>query len=59
MLIIQTSSWVVVAHAFDPSTQEVKADGSLRSRPVLSIEQVQDSQGYVEKLCLEKKSTLL
>jgi hypothetical protein len=29
-------SWVVVVHAFDPSTQEAEASGSLSSRPAWS-----------------------
>jgi hypothetical protein len=50
-----SSDWaVVVAHAFNPSTQETEADGSLwvRDQPGLQSE-IQDSQGYKEKHCLE------
>jgi hypothetical protein len=42
----------VVAHAFNPSTLEAEAGGFLSSRPA---SEVQDSQGYTEKPCLEKK----
>lgn len=35
-----------MGHAFDPSTQEAEAGGS--------TERGQDSQVFVEKLCLEK-----
>jgi hypothetical protein len=41
----------VVAHTFNPSTREAEAGGFLSSRPA----EFQDSQGYTEKLCLEKK----
>jgi hypothetical protein len=44
----------VVAHAFNPSTREAEAGGSLSSRPAWSTE-FQDSQGYTEKPCLEKQ----
>jgi hypothetical protein len=43
----------VVAHAFNPSTREAEAGGFLSSRPGLQSE-LQDSQGYTEKPCLEK-----
>jgi hypothetical protein len=45
----------VVAHAFNPSTQEAEAGRYLSSRgqPGLQSE-LQDSQGYTEKPCLEK-----
>jgi hypothetical protein len=42
----------VVAHAFNPSTWEAEAGEFLR--PAWSTE-FQDSQGYTEKPCLEKK----
>jgi hypothetical protein len=42
----------VVAHAFSPSTQEVEAGGSLEFKDSL----VQESQGYMEKSCLEEKT---
>ena len=45
----------VVAHAFNSSTQEAEAGGFLSSRPAWSTE-FQDSQGYTEKPCLEKKT---
>jgi hypothetical protein len=41
----------VVAHAFNPSTQEAEAGGFLSSG--LQSE-FQDSQGYTEKPCLKK-----
>ena len=41
----------MVAHAFNPSTQEAEAEGFLRSR----ISVAQDIQGYTEKPCLEKQ----
>jgi hypothetical protein len=44
-----------VAHAFDPSTWEAEAGRFLSSRPAWSTE-FQDSQGYTEKPCLEKKN---
>jgi hypothetical protein len=46
----------VVAHAFNPSTPEAEAGRFLSSRPAWSIQsEFQDSQGYTEKPCLEKK----
>jgi hypothetical protein len=44
----------VVAHAFNPSTQEAEAGRFLSSRPAWSTE-FQDSQSYTEKPCLKKK----
>jgi hypothetical protein len=41
----------MVAHTFSPSTWEAEASGFLSSRPAWSTK---DSQGYTEKLCLEK-----
>jgi hypothetical protein len=49
------ASWAVVAHAFKPRTWEAEAGGC--SRPAWSIE-FQDSQGYTEKPCLEKKKKM-
>jgi hypothetical protein len=44
----------VVAHAFNPSTREAwQADFWVRGQPGLQSE-LQDSQGYTEKPCLEK-----
>jgi hypothetical protein len=46
----------VVAHTFNPSTREAEAGGFLRFlRPGLQSE-LQDSQGYTEKPCLEPPS---
>jgi hypothetical protein len=46
----------VVAHAFNPSTQEAEAGGFLSSRPSPGLQsEFQDSQGYTEKPCLGKK----
>jgi hypothetical protein len=46
----------MMAHAFNPSTQEAEAGRFLSSRPAWSTE-FQDSQGYTEKPCLEKPKT--
>jgi hypothetical protein len=43
----------VVAHAFNPSTWEAEAGGSLSLRPAWSIDEFQDSQDYTEKPCLQ------
>jgi hypothetical protein len=43
---------VVVAHIFNPSTQEAEAG---RGQPGLQSE-FQDSQGYTKKPCLEKQT---
>jgi len=51
---------VVVAHAFNTSTAGQKQTHLCEFRPGLQIE-LQDSQGYPEKPCLEKtknKSTM-
>jgi hypothetical protein len=45
---------VVVAHTFNPSTQEAEAGGSLSSRPIGLQSEFQDSQGFLEKPCLGK-----
>jgi hypothetical protein len=47
----------MVAHAFNPSTQEAEAEAGrfLSSRPAWSTSEFQDSQSYTEKPCLEKK----
>ena len=49
-----TGAGAVLAHAFNPSTWEAETGGFLSSRPAWFTE-FQDSQGYTEKLCLEKK----
>jgi hypothetical protein len=45
----------VVAHAFNLSTWEAEAGRFLRGQPDLQSE-FQDSQGYIEKPCLENKT---
>jgi hypothetical protein len=46
----------MVAYAFNSSTLEAEAgDFSVRGQPGLQSE-FQDSQGYTEKLCLEKQT---
>jgi hypothetical protein len=48
-------SWTVVVYASDPSTWEAKAGGFLNSRLDSSLQsKFKDSQGYIEKSCLEK-----
>jgi hypothetical protein len=57
----KTFQWqAVVAHAFNPSTWEAEAGGSLadlwvKGQPGLQSE-FQDSQGYTEKPCLRKQN---
>jgi hypothetical protein len=45
----------VIAHVFNPSTREAQrqADFWVQGQPGLQSE-FQDSQGYIEKLCLKK-----
>jgi hypothetical protein len=60
ILVLQdSSSRVVVAHVFNPSTQEAEAGGFLSSRPGQPglQSEFQDSQGYTEKPCLKRKQT--
>ena len=48
----------VVAHAFNPSTQEEEAGGSLRVRGQAGLQsEFQHNQGYTEKPCLKNKKT--
>ena len=47
----------MVAHAFNPSKWETEAGGFLSSRPPGLQSEFQDSQGYTEKPCLEKKKS--
>ena len=44
----------VVAHTFNPSTREAEAGRFLSSRPAWSTDWFQDSQGYTEKLSINK-----
>jgi hypothetical protein len=55
LLTKQNLSWVVVAHAFNPSIWEAEAGGFLSSRPGLQSEFQDSSQGYTEKPSLEKQ----
>jgi hypothetical protein len=48
----------VVANAFNPSTWETGRWLSISSRPAGLQSKFQDSQGYTEKPCLEKKIEL-
>jgi hypothetical protein len=45
----------VVVHTFNPSTREAEAGRLMSLRPAWSQSEFQDSQGYTEKPCLEKK----
>jgi hypothetical protein len=45
----------VVAHAFNPSTQEAEGRWISEFEASLVYREFQDSQGYTEKPCLEKK----
>jgi hypothetical protein len=45
---------VVVGHAFNPSTQEAEAGGSLSSKPAHSIEQV-PGQSWIETVLKNEK----
>jgi hypothetical protein len=46
----------VVAHIFNPLRRQRQADFWVRGQPCLQSE-LQDSQGYTEKSCLEKSKT--
>lgn len=48
------TSQAVLAHTFNPVTEEAEAGGTLNSRPALSTEFL-DSQSYIET-CLEKQT---
>jgi hypothetical protein len=50
-----TRRWVVVAHAFNPSTWEAEAGRFLSLRPAGLQSAFQDNQNYTEKPCLEKQ----
>lgn len=45
----------VVAHAFDPSTQEAEA-GRFEFEASLDYREFQNCQSYTEKLCLKNKN---
>jgi hypothetical protein len=52
----QNSQGAGEVHSFNPSTGEAEAGRSLSSRPAKGLQsEFQDSQGYTEKLCQEKK----
>ena len=44
----------MVEQAFNASTQEAEAGGSLNSRPVFLLSEFQDSYDYTKKSCLTK-----
>jgi hypothetical protein len=44
----------MMAHAFNPSTQEAEADGSLWVQGQPGLQNLQDNWGYTEKHCLGK-----
>jgi hypothetical protein len=46
----------VVAHAFNPSTQEAEAGRFLSSRPAWSTNEFQDSQSYTERNPVSKNN---
>lgn len=46
----------MLVHTFNASAEKAEAGGSLSSRSAVSIE-FQNSQGYPEKLCLEKPAS--
>jgi hypothetical protein len=46
----------VVAHVFNPRTQEAGTGESLSSRAAWSTREFQDSQGYTKKPYLEKRT---
>jgi hypothetical protein len=48
-------SWVVVVHAFNPSTQKAKAGRSLSFNQSGLQNEFQSGQGYTEKHCLKTK----
>ena len=47
-------SWVVLAHAFNPSTLEAEAGGALSLRPAWSTEGVPGQLRLHKETCLEK-----
>ena len=51
-----TEGWEVVAHAFNPKTQEMEARGSLSSRSAWSTEQVPGQVPKLHKEILSRKT---
>ena len=53
---LKSSKPGVMVHAFNPSTQEAEAGGSLIwvEASLVYMREFQDIQGYIEKPCLEK-----
>jgi hypothetical protein len=49
-------SWVVVAHAFNPSTREAEVGGFLSSRPAWSTELVLGQPGLHRETLSQKKN---
>jgi hypothetical protein len=49
-------SWAVVAHAFNPSTQETEAGGSLSSRPAWFAEQVPGQAALLLRTLFQKQT---
>jgi hypothetical protein len=48
----------VVAYTFNPGIGKAEAGGFLSSRLVWSTCEFKDSQGYIEKPCLEKQNKI-
>ena len=59
MLYTKDNHQAVVAHTFNPITQEAEAGGSLELKVSLILQsKFQDSQGYTEKPCLKTTMTI-
>ena len=55
-MVLETNSRAVVVHAFNPSTWEAEAGGSLSlGQPGLQSQFQDKLQSYTEKPCLEKQ----